>query len=345
MTRKTSIVFDTYGGTGAPDEIVRAAARLSRQGVANVSLVGEVAYLQDQLGLLPYDPMTLRLVPAAAAYARRAGDTLAQADAARVALPLAMQMLREGEADVLVTASQPELVRELAAQHLGMLPNCHALATAAVIPTMPRQGQDEPLGLLLDVSGRRIASGEDLVQFAVLGATYARVVTKAAAPSVALLSTGPNSEDGPPEVVDAHRRLKGLAGLRFVGNVRATDLSRGFADVVVTDGLVGHAVHGLLEGLTEMTVEAARYAWKTKVTWRMGLRLLAQGVGMLRKVSEFTSYGGAPLLGLDRMVLVASPDSKEAAFANAIKLGARCNTADLLGQLRLAMAEFAKEPA
>ncbi|MBM4342125.1 MAG: hypothetical protein FJ100_01965 [Deltaproteobacteria bacterium] len=339
--RKTTVVFDTYGGTGGPGEIVRAAARLSRQGVAQVVLVGEVVYLQDQLGLLPYDPMTLRLVPAPVAYPRRPGDTLAQAEAAELALPIAMEMLAEGEADALVTASPPELVRDLADRHLGRLPGCAAVAAAAVVPTMPRQGKDEPLGLLLDVSGRRTTDAESLVQFAVLGATYARVVTKTPQPSVALLSTGQGAHDGPPEVVAAHERLTSLASVRFVGNLRATDLSRGFADVVVTDGLVGHNVLGLLEGLTEMTVEAARYAWKTKVTWRLGLRLLAQGVGMLRKVSEFTTYGGAPLLGLDRLVLVANPDSKEAAFANAIKLAARCRAADLHGQLTTAMAPFA----
>ena len=342
-SRKTSIVFDTYGGSHTPAEIVRAAARLSRQGVAQIALVGEVAYLQDQLALLPYDPMTLRIVPAAAAFPRRLGDTLAQSEAARIALPLAMEMLRDGEADVLISASPPDLVRELALEYLPRLAGCQALATAAVVPTMPRQGQDEPLGLLLDVSGRRTTDAEELVQFAVLGATYARVVTKTPQPSVALLSTGQGSDDGPVEVVAAHKRLKALDGVRFVGNVRATDLLRGLADVVVADGLAGHMVHGLLEGLTEMTVEAARYAWKTKVTWRMGLRLLAQGVGMLRKVSEFTSYGGAPLLGLEHLVLVTSADSKEATFANAIKLAARCQTSDLQSQLRQAMARFAQD--
>ncbi len=341
LTLKPTVVFDTYGGSEAPAAIVRAAVRMARQGVANLVLVGDVAALQDQLGILPYDPMTLRLVAAPASFPRKPGDTLAQAEAARVALPVAMELLREGEADVLITASPPDLVRELARMHLRPLAGARVLATAAVIPTMPRQGQDEPLALLLDVSGQRTVTGADLVEFAVLGAQYAQTVTKVATPKVALLSTGQGAGDGPPEVVFAHQRLKTLPGMQFVGNVRATDLSRGFADVIVTDGLVGHTVHGLLEGLTEMTVEAARYAWKTKVTWRFGLRLLSQGVGMLRKVSEFTSYGGAPLLGMDQLVLVASPDSKEPAFANAIKLAARCHAADLQGQLRQAVAVHA----
>lgn len=329
--------MDTYGGHEAPGAVVRAAARMSRQGVANVLLVGDVALLQDQLGLIPYDPMTLRLVPGGAAFPRRPGDTRAQADAARVGLPVALQLLRDGEADVLVTASDPELVRELAVQYLPMLAGARAVAAAAVVPTMPRPGQDEPLALLLDVSGRRTPSADDLVQFAVMGSAWARAISGVAEPAVALLSTGTLPGDGPPEVVAAHQRLKTMTGMKFIGNLRATELSRGLADVVVTDGLVGHTVHGLLEGLTDMTVEAARYAWKAKMTWRVGLRLLSQGVGMLRKVSEFKEYGGAPLLGMEHLILVASPESREAAFENALRLAQKCHLRGLQKELQVAM--------
>ncbi len=335
---RTTIVFDSYGGLQAPGAIVRAAARASREGAAQVLLVGDVAALQDQLGLMPYDPMRLRLIPGGAAFPRRPGDTLAQAQAARVGLPVALQLLVEGEAHALVTASPADLVRELVMKHLPLVPGCVAPAAAAVVPTMPRSGQDEPLALLLDVSGQRTVSADELVQFAVLGAAYARAISGLAEPSVALLSTGPGPHDGPPEEVEAHQRLRGLPGLRFVGNIRATELSRGLADVVVTDGLVGHTVHGLLEGLADMTVEAARYAWKTKMTWRVGLRLLSQGVGMLRKVSEFKDYGGAPLLGLQHLVLVANPDAGEMAFENAVKLAITCHRKGLLAETSRSLA-------
>ncbi len=345
MTQRITVVFDTYGGQAGPSEVVRAAARMSRQGVAHVLLVGDVALLQDQLGLIPYDPMTLRLVPGGAAFPRRPGDTLAQAEAARVGLPVALQLLREGEADALISASDPDLIRELAIAQLPLLPGARSLAAAAVVPTMPRPGAEEPLALLLDVSGRRTTSADDLVQFAVMGASYARSVSAVAEPAVALLSTGPGPQDGPPEVVEAHRRLKSMGGLKFVGNIRATDLSRGLADVVVADGLVGHTVHGLLEGLTDMTVEAARYAWKAKMTWRVGLRLLSQGVGMLRKVSEFKDYGGAPLLGLQHLVLVAAADSREPAFENALRLAAKCHIRGLQRELTATMAQMLPETA
>lgn len=341
MTRRPTIVVDTYGGQQAPAAMVRAAARVARQGTCQVVLVGDVAVLQDQLGLIPYDPMTLRLMPGGAAAPRRPGDTLGQRMAAQSGLPVAMRLLSDGEADALVTASHPDLVRDLVTTHLPMLTGAQALATAAVVPALPRPGHDEPLALLLDVSGRRTVDAGELVQYAVLGATYARVVSGVTEPAVALLSTGTSAADGPTEVIEAHRRLRQQPGLRFIGNIRATDLSRGLADVIVTDGLVGHAVHGLLEGLTDLTVEAARYAWRTKMTWRVGLRLLSQGVGMLRKVSEFKDYGGAPLLGLRDLVLVANADSQEPAIENAIRLAAACHVRGLQGHL----AEALQRPA
>lgn len=336
--RRPTIVMDTYGGTAAPQGIVAAAARMSRQGVARVVLIGDVAPMQAHLSQQQYDPLMLRLVQAPATYPRQADDLQAQARAARQALPMAMEMLKSAEADVLVTASPQELVLELAQAHLTLLPGALTLAAAAVFPTLPRASGDDPLALLLDVSGHRMQHADELVAHAVLGSTYSRVVTGVREPHVALLSTGRNPEDGTPEIREAHQKLKHLRGIKFMGNMTATDLARGQADVVVTDGLVGHTVRGLLEGLTTMTVEAARYAWRTKVTWQIGLRLLNQGVGMLRKVSEFQQYGGSPVLGLQQLVLVAHPDSAEVAFENAVKLATRCTHRNLQQELTEALA-------
>jgi len=310
---------------------------MARLGVARVVLVGDLPLLQAQLNLVPYDPMTLRLVAAPAPQVPGLSDPRSQAAHARVVLPVAMALLRDGEADALITAAPQDIVYEMAQLHLPRLPGCETMASAAVFPTVARSSGKDPLALLLDVSGLRARTAEDLVAFARLGSTYSRVVTGISEPAVALLSTGLDAAAGPPEVIAAHARLRELPGLRFVGNVRAVDLSRGFADVVVADGLQGHTVRGLLEGLTTLTVEAARYAWKTKLTWRIGLRLLAKGVSMLRKVSEFNEYGGAPTLGLQHLVLVANPDSRQVAFENALKLAARCLHRDLQGELAKAM--------
>ncbi|MCO4762229.1 MAG: phosphate acyltransferase PlsX [Myxococcales bacterium] len=324
MAHQPTIVIDTYGGNSAPDAILTAAAKQSLSGKAQLLLVGDAAELQRRLASLSYDPMRLRIVGAPAPYPRHTGDALAATQAARAALPIALDLLTDGEGDVLVTAAPPAVAWELSCDMLKPIAAGVPPALASVVPTLPRSSGDDPFALVLDVSGTPSHESESLVAFAAMGAAYARVVSGVRQPQVSLLSTGLGLDDGPPAVVAAHRVLKKASDFQFVGNMRAVDIPRGYADVVVSDGFTGHAVRGLLEGLTDLTIDAARYAWKSKVTWRAGLRLLSPGVGMLKRVSEFKEYGGSPLLGLEKLVLVANPDSSETALANAIALAGKC---------------------
>lgn len=339
-THDPTLVIDAYGGEDAPRALVAAAAARSLEARSRLILVGDAAVLGAELARHGYDPMRLRIVGAGAPQPHVTGDDLALREAARASLPICLEMLRDGEADALISFSPPELVQELAREALQpLLPGVPA-ALASVVPTMPRSGSEDPLALLLDVSGVPCRDPEALRHWAVLGATYARVVSGIRQPSVALLATAVDPSAGPDFVRDAHRRLRETAGLRFVGNVRAIDIPRGLADVVVVDGFAGFAVRGLLEGITDLTVDAARYAWKARTTWRVGLRLLSQGVGMLRRVSEFREYGGAPILGYDGLVLVAAPTSSPLAISNALKLAGKCVRGDLEGELRRAVASL-----
>ena len=324
MADLPTIVVDTYGGNAAPDAILAAAAKQSLSGKAHLLLVGDAAELQRRLAGLSYDPMRLRIVGAPAPYPRQTGDALAATQAARVALPVALGLLVDGEGDALVTAAPPGVAWEIACETLTPVVSGVTPALASVVPTLPRTSGDDPFALVLDVSGRPTTSAGQLIAYASMGAAYAKVVSGVRQPQVSLLSTGLGLEEGPPSVVAAHRALKRSSAFQFVGNMRAVDIPRGYADVVVSGGFTGHAVRGLLEGLADLTIDAARYAWKSKVTWRAGLRLLSPGVGMLKRVSEFKEYGGSPLLGLDRLVLVADPDSSEAAIGNAIRLAGKC---------------------
>lgn len=324
MADQPTLVLDTYGGNAAPDAMLAAAAKQSLAGKAHLLLVGDAAELQRRLAGLSYDPMRLRIVGAPAPYPRQTGDALAATQAARVALPVALGLLADGEGDALITAAPPTVAWSLAAAGLAPIVPGVSPALASVVPTLPRTSGDDPFALVLDVSGDPAHSAGQLIAFAAMGAAYARVVSGVRQPQVALLSTGLGLDEGPPMVVAAHAAMKQAAGYQFVGNMRAVDIPRGYADVVISGGFTGHAVRGLLEGLADLTIDAARYAWKSKVTWRAGLRLLSPGVGMLKRVSEFKEYGGSPLLGLDKPVLIANPDSTEEALSNAIRLAGKC---------------------
>src|SRR5262249_35788146 len=109
----------------------------------------------------------------------------------------------------------------------------------------------------------------------------------------------------------------------FVGNVEGNDLVRGHADVIVCEGYVGNVVLKLLEGLSEVLVAVAQAAAERKLMWRVGLRLLSQGIGRVHALTDFSRYGGAPILGFDRLLIKCHGRSRARAVANAVKVAAK----------------------
>lgn len=325
------------GGVAA----LTAAARRSLEGSDSLVVLGDARALAPALSRLRYEPMRLRLHdigPCASVATHDEPGRLAQA--AR-AVPACLDLLEAGEVDALVTAAPGSVLLAEARRRTRAMHPAMPAALAAVVPTLPRAGTADPFALLLDAGGvpspsDPIAGADALVGWAVAGAIYARVVSGVREPGVALLAADVTPELWPAPLAAAASRLRSLppTTLRPVGPVRAIDVPRGLADVIVADGAVGAAVRSLLEGITDLTVEAARYAWKARTTWRVGLRLLSDAVGQLQKVSEFRMYGGAPLLGLERLVLVASPHTGEEGMANALKLAAKCERAGLMAELR-----------
>jgi len=150
---------------------------------------------------------------------------------------------------------------------------------------------------------------------------------------VALLSNGTEPGRGPRHVVEAHARLREHAGLRFVGNVEGVDIPKGVADVIVCDGFTGHVALTMLEGVGETVVGLARYAYKRRLLWRVGLSMLSSAVGRLKALTDWQQYGGAPILGFDRLVIQAHPRSGERAVVNACKVAARAAASGLQRQI------------
>jgi glycerol-3-phosphate acyltransferase PlsX len=133
--------------------------------------------------------------------------------------------------------------------------------------------------------------------------------------------------------VGAHERLRN-GPLHFVGNVEGLDIPRGTVDVIVCDGFLGNVVLKMLEGISEMVIDMAKEASARSLQWRMGLAMLGGGLEQLRKLTDFNSYGGAPLLGLDKVVIKAHGRSSGRAVRNAIKVAAKAVRGDLTGRIR-----------
>lgn len=329
-----SVAVDAMGGDSAPEAIVQGACEASLSTDALLHLVGEVAAIEALLKVHPHDARRIRVVPAEGRIPMDAKPREALAALPRASLPVAVSLAARGEADALVSAGNTGAVILACAQGFQRLPGVTRTALAAVVPTERTRGEKaDPFTLLLDVGATVRVKAEDLVGFALMGAAYASVISKNAQPKIALLSNGSEPSKGTDEIVAAHALLRLLPDIDFIGNLEGVDITRGTADVIVCDGFTGNVVLKMFEGVNETVMRLARYAYKSKLSWKIALALLSRGIKQLKTVTDWQQYGGAPILGFDRICIKAHGRSGPRAIRNAIKVAARCVEQDLAGRI------------
>ncbi len=333
------------GGDDAPAAIVEGAAEASLKAAHDIALVGDEAVIRELLSRFEHAKDRIRVVPAQGAIAMDAKPREALAAQPDASLPTAARYVAlggaAGGADALVSAGNTGAVILACAQAFQCLPGVQRTALAAVVPTQRRRGaRSDPFTLILDVGATVRVRAEDLVGFALMGASYARIISQNPAPRIALLSNGSEPMKGTPEIVAAHERLRGISRIEFIGNVEGVDIPKGTADVIVCDGFTGNVVLKMLEGVSETVMSLARFAYRSKLAWKIALALLAGGIKQLKTVTDWQQYGGAPILGFDRICIKAHGRSGPRAIRNAIRVAAKCVEQDLVGSIRVRMEEL-----
>ncbi|MBI2060236.1 MAG: phosphate acyltransferase PlsX [Nitrospirae bacterium] len=336
-----TIAVDAMGGDHAPDEIVRGAVLASQESDNKILLVGDRARIETLLSGLSYDPKQIEV--------EHAREVIGMDEEPREAVerkPLASmnvvaRVVKEGRAEVMVTAGNTGAAIMACAKHFNRAPGVTRAALAAVYPTEIRRGEKEdPFSLILDVGATVTAAPRDLVSFAVMGSVYASIISRNARPKVALLSNGTEEMKGLPEIKEAHQLLKTGRQIQFIGNVEGVDIPKGTADVVVCAGFYGNVVVKMLEGVSETAMRLAHYAFKEKFLWKFGLLALRSGIRQLKQVTDWEQYGGAPLIGFDRLMIKAHGRSRALAVKNAIKVAAKTVRGNLLPKIIEGMREF-----
>jgi len=364
-----TVVVDAMGGDQAPEEVVKAACALSlerpdakssdgsdrdrsdgeRAGGGeplHLLLVGDAPRLHQMLMQQRYDAERLSIHHASQVITMEETPKEALLHKPDSSIAVAARLCAEGRASALVSAGNTGAAVLSCLHYWRRLPGIRRCALAAVYPTEVRRGEkDDPFSLILDVGATLDVTADDLVSFAVMGSAYASRISKNPRPKVALLSNGAEAGKGPKEVVAAHARLKELRSIHFIGNVEGVDIPRGVADVVVCSGFVGNVVLKMLEGVSETVVRLAHYAYKEKLMWRAGLAMLSGGIGKLKDLTDWKQYGGAPLLGFDRLLIKAHGRSQAQAIQNAIKVAKRGISSGLLPDIERGLREAGGELA
>ena len=337
-----TVALDAMGGDHGVEARVDGAAALSlEESDVHVLLVGDVAAMAARLDRVRYDPARITLVESEGCVAMDAHPREALDEMPACSVSRAAQLVRDGDAHALVSAGNTGATILAAADVFERLPGVRRAALAAVYPTAERHGPyKDPFALMLDVGATLTARAEDLLTMGIMGSAYSSIVSSIEAPRVALLSNGSEANKGTPEIVEAHELLT-RGPVAFAGNVEGLDIPRGTVDVVVCNGFLGNVVLKMLEGVSEVFVDMAKRASGRRLQWRMGLAMLGGGIREIRKRTDWKSYGGAPLLGLDQIVIKAHGRSEKRAIRNALKVAAKNVRGDLIGRIRSTMAELA----
>ena len=317
-----TIAVDAMGGDHAPDEVVKGVAQVSLATDIECLLVGDERRIQENLEGVSYNPEHIAILHCrdAIGMGENPHEAMRRRDAS---LLVGTRAVAEGRADALVSAGNTGACILACAKHFPLIRGIRRAALASVYPRhIEYEGQDR-FALLLDVGATVRCEAEELVHFAIMGAGYARRISKVTSPRVALLNMGSEETKGGETLVEAHRRLRALAGLNFVGNVEGNDLVRGRADVIVCEGLVGNIALKLIEGVSEVFTDLASVAAERRLSWRLGLRLLARGIERLRELTDYAQYGGSPILGFERLCIKCHGRSTAQAIANAVKVAAK----------------------
>ncbi len=318
-----AIAVDAMGGQHAPEAVVQGVADVSLHTDIQCVLAGDAARIQSILEGVAYNPERIDIVHASEVIGLDEEPREAVRRARDASSLVALELVRSGRCAAAVTAGNAGAVLIGGLRAFALLPGVHKAAMAGVYPrTVEHPGQDR-LALALDVGATVHCTPPELTQFAVMGAAYARVISKVDTPRVALLNMGSDAEQGGETLQTAHRRLSAIRGINFVGNILGNELASGQADVVVCEGLVGNIVMRLLESVSTMAVDLTTATAQRNWRWRAGMAIMASGADRLRALADYASYGGAPLLGLSQLVIKAHRRSTAQSIANAVKVAAK----------------------
>jgi phosphate acyltransferase len=302
----TRIAVDALGGDRAPGEVVAGALEAAREGI-EVVLYGPAGLETQGLRLVEApDRIEMAEKPAEAVRAKPNSSLVA-----------AVRAVAAGEADAVVSAGNTGAMLAAGLLHLRRLPGVFRPAIAVPIPL--RDG----VSVLLDAGANADSRPEHLVQFAAMGSIFAEEILGRADPTVRLLSIGEEPEKGDQMTIEAHELLRESPSVNFQGNAEGRDLLRGAADVVVTDGFTGNLALKLLEGTIRELLDALRAEIASTPTGKLGGLLIRPAARRLRTRLDPDTYGGAYLLGLKGLAVIAHGNSGRRAVANAIRLAAR----------------------
>lgn len=313
MQEMVRIAVDAMGGDHAPGEIIKGAIdAMQKDSQIKVFLIGIEQKIQEELKKYKYNKEQLEVVPATEIITTEEPPVMAIRRKKDSSLVKAMNLVKTGEADALVSAGSSGAILVGGQVIVGRIKGIERPPLAPLIPTM------NGVSLLVDCGANVDARPSHLVQFAKMGSIYMENVIGIKKPKVAIVNIGAEEEKGNLLVKETFPLLKNCPDINFIGSIEARDIPNGNADVIVCEAFVGNVILKLYEGVGAALLSKIKTGMMMTLRSKLGALLVKPALKKTLKSFDASEYGGAPLLGLNGLVVKTHGSSKGKEVTNSI---------------------------
>lgn len=310
------IVVDAMGGDHAPQAIVAGVVDAVKESDVKIVLIGKEPQVKQELSKHQYPASAIELVHAPEAVGMDEPATVSIRKKKNSSISLGIELLKDPQNNAFISAGNTGACVAAATYLLGMLPGVERPGIGLVIPTLQK------FSFLIDVGANTDPKPQHLLQYALMSQVYAREVLGTENPRVGLLNIGEEASKGTDFVKETHKlmasRLK-----NFLGNVEANEIFSGRADCIICDGFAGNIVIKVSENLVESAGTLLKREIVKSPLAMLGAYLMKSKLAHLKKRVDYSEYGGAPLLGVNGIVMISHGRSSPKAIKNAIRAAMR----------------------
>lgn len=313
MQTFTKVALDAMGGDNAPAEIVRGAVdAISGRDDIKIFLVGQEDVVAKELSQYSFPKERIEVVDAPEVIEMAEPPVEAIRKKKQSSIVVGMNMVKNREADAFVSAGSSGAILVGGQVIVGRIKGIQRPPLAPLIPT------EKGVSLLIDCGANVDARADHLVQFAKMGSIYMEHVLGVKKPRVAIVNIGAEDEKGNALVKETLPMLRECTGINFVGSIEARDIPKGDVDVIVCEAFVGNVILKLYEGLSSTLVGVIKKGLMSTLKSKIGAALALPALKKTLKAFDASEYGGAPLLGLNGLVVKTHGSSKAKEITNAI---------------------------
>lgn len=313
MQTFTKVALDAMGGDNAPAEIVKGAVdAISGRDDIKIFLVGQEDVVAKELSQYSFPKERIEVVDAPEVIEMAEPPVEAIRKKKQSSIVVGMNMVKNREADAFVSAGSSGAILVGGQVIVGRIKGIQRPPLAPLIPT------EKGVSLLIDCGANVDARADHLVQFAKMGSIYMEHILGVKKPKVAIVNIGAEDEKGNALVKETLPMLRECTGINFVGSIEARDIPKGDVDVIVCEAFVGNVILKLYEGLSSTLVGVIKKGLMSTLKSKIGAALALPALKKTLKAFDASEYGGAPLLGLNGLVVKTHGSSKAKEITNAI---------------------------